>query len=55
VGKFSHGGWSWNESDSLDAFGAFLASQRVSAVMVAGAGMNLTVLMLLGHSWLDRK
>jgi len=34
---------------------AFLASQRVSSLMVARAGMKLTVLMLLWHSWLDRE
>jgi len=24
AGKFSHGGWSWNEPDSLDALAPFL-------------------------------
>jgi len=23
AGKFSHGGWSWNEADSLDALAPF--------------------------------
>jgi hypothetical protein len=30
--KFSHGGWTWNEPDSLDALVAFLAWQNVSSV-----------------------
>ena len=25
AGKFSDGGWSWNEAEGLDALGAFLA------------------------------
>jgi hypothetical protein len=25
VGKFSHGGWSWNEADGVDLLLAFLA------------------------------
>ena len=50
--KLSDGGWSWNEADCADALGAFLPWQSVSCLMVAGAGMKLTVLMHLGHSCL---
>jgi hypothetical protein len=36
VGKFCHGGWSWNETDHcLDVLVACLALQRVSSDMVA--------------------
>jgi hypothetical protein len=52
-GKFSHGGWSWNEADGVDLLLAFLASQLVSSLMVAGAGMKLMVLVCSWHSCLD--
>jgi hypothetical protein len=55
VGKFSHGGWSWNEADGVDLLLAFLAWQEVSSLMVAGAGMKLMVLICSWHSWLDRE
>jgi len=42
--KFSDGGWSWNETDSHDALGLTVGE---FSLMVAAAGMKLTVLMLL--------
>jgi hypothetical protein len=54
-GKCLYGCWSWNEADCLDVLVVSLASQWVSSLMVAVAGMKLTVLMSLWHPWLDRR
>jgi hypothetical protein len=54
-GKFSQGGWSLNEADSLDVVVLSLACQEVSSLILAGAGMRLIVLMCLCHPWLDRE
>jgi hypothetical protein len=52
---FSYGGWHWNEADGVDLLLAFLASQQVSSLMVAVAGMKLMVMICSCHSSLDSK
>jgi hypothetical protein len=40
-------------ADGIHLSIAFLPSQQVSSLMVAGAGMKLMVMIYSWHSWLD--